>query len=78
MLVVKKPSVDGISPVWISLALVASVRWRFWRKKKDAPGSGSRWKYVSARFTALYKALLAEPDAATRSNMLRIAMRASG
>ena len=29
---------------------------------KCAPGSGSRWKHVSARFPALYKALLVEPD----------------
>ena len=45
---------------------------------KYAPGSESKWKHVSARFPALFKALLAETDAATRSAMLRSAVRASG
>ena len=45
---------------------------------KYAPGSGSRWKHVSARFPTLYKALLAEPNKATCSAMLRSALRASG
>ena len=45
---------------------------------KYAPGEGSKWKHVSARFPALYKALLAEPDAAACSAMWRSAVCASG
>ena len=44
---------------------------------KYTPGSGPRWKQVNARFLALYKALLAEPDPATCSAMLRSVPRAS-
>ena len=45
---------------------------------KYAPGEGSKWKHVSARFPALYKALLAEPDTAARSAMWKNTVHASG
>ena len=38
---------------------------------KYAPGEGSKLKHLSARFPALYKAILAEPDVAVRSSKLR-------
>ena len=45
---------------------------------KYAPGEGSKWKHVSARFPTLYKALLAEPDEAVRSSMFRTAVHLAG
>ena len=45
---------------------------------KYAPGEISRWKHVSARFPALYKALLAESDEAVRSSMFRTAVHLAG
>ena len=45
---------------------------------KYAPGETSRWKHVSARFPALYKALLAEPDEAVRSSMFKTAVHLAG
>ena len=39
------------------------------KEDKYAPGSGSKWKRMIERFPALYKALLAEPDAAACSAM---------
>ena len=44
-------------------------------KDKHTPGLGPRWKHVSARFPAICKALLAEPDPAAGSAMLRSALR---
>ena len=41
---------------------------------KYAPDKSSKWKRVNADFPALYKALLAEPDAATRGARLRQAV----
>ena len=43
-----------------------------------APGETSRWKDVSARFPALYKALLAEPDETVRSSMFKTAVSVAG
>ena len=45
---------------------------------KYAPGEGSKWKHVSARFLALYKALLAELDEDVRSSMFRTAVHLAG
>ena len=42
---------------------------------KYGPDESSRWKHVNARFPALYKALLAEPDKATRVARLKQAVR---
>ena len=41
---------------------------------KYALGEGSKWKHMIARFPALYKALLAEPDEAVRSSMFKTAV----
>ena len=48
------------------------------REIKYAPGETSRWKHVSARFPALYKALLAEPDETVRSSMFKTAVSVAG
>ena len=45
---------------------------------KYAPDESSKWRRVNARFPALYKALLVEPDAATRGARLRQAVSAVG
>ena len=45
---------------------------------KYVPAEIPKWKRVNARFPALYKALLAEPDAATRGDRLRQAVSAAG
>ena len=45
---------------------------------KYAPGETSRWKHVSARFPALYKALLAEPDEAVLGFMFKTAVHLAG
>ena len=45
---------------------------------KYAPDENSKWKRVSARFPALYKALLVEPDVVTCGAMLKSASRAAG
>ena len=45
---------------------------------KYAPGDTSRWKHVSARFPALYQALLDEPDKAVRKSMYGIAVKRAG
>ena len=45
---------------------------------KYAPGEGSKWKHVSARFPDLYKALLAEPDEAVPSSIFRTAVHLAG
>ena len=42
------------------------------------PDKSPKWKRVNAHFPALYKALLAEPDAATRGGRLRQAVSAAG
>ena len=42
---------------------------------KYAPGDTSRWKHVSARFPALYQALLDEPDKAVRKSMYGVAVK---
>ena len=64
--------------LYFSVWLGVQKKQRVLEEDKYAPGSRSRWKHVSARFPALYKALLAEPDGATRSAMLRSAVHASG
>ena len=46
--------------------------------EKYGPDESSRWKRVNARFPALYKALLAEPDKTTRLARLRQAVRLAG
>ena len=48
------------------------------REDKYAPGDTSRWKHVSARFPALYQALLDEPDKAVRKSMYGIAVKRAG
>ena len=45
---------------------------------KYAPGDTSRWKHVSARYPALYQALLDEPDKAIRKSMYEIAVKRDG
>ena len=45
---------------------------------KYAPDESSKWRRVDARFPALYKTLLVEPDAATRGARLRQAVSAVG
>ena len=44
---------------------------------KYAPDESPKWKRVNARFPALYKALLVEPDAATHGARLRQAVIAA-
>ena len=44
---------------------------------KYGPDESSKWKRVNARFPALYKALLVEPDRATRVARLRQAVSAA-
>ena len=45
---------------------------------KYGPDESSRWKRVNARFPGLFKALLAEPDKATRVARLKQAVRLTG
>ena len=45
---------------------------------KYAPDESPKWKLVNARFPALYKAILADPDAATHGDMMRQAVIAAG
>ena len=45
---------------------------------KYDPNGGALWKRVNARFPALYKALLAEPDKATRVARLKQAVSETG
>ena len=45
---------------------------------KYAPGDTPRWKHVSARFPALYQALLDEPDKAVRKSMYGIDVKRAG
>ena len=45
---------------------------------KYAPGETSRWKHVSARLPALYKALLDEPDQTVRRSIYQTAVRRAG
>ena len=46
--------------------------------EKYGPAENAKWKRVNARFPALYKALLAEPDKATRVSWLRRAVSEAG
>ena len=48
------------------------------REDKYAPGDTSRWKHVSARYPALYQALLDEPDHTVRKSMYGIAVKRAG
>ena len=45
---------------------------------KYDPDESSKWRRVNTRFHALYKALLVEPDAATRGARLRQTVSAVG
>ena len=45
---------------------------------KYAPCEGSKWMHLGTRFPALYKDLLAEPDVAVCSSMLRTAVHLAG
>ena len=45
---------------------------------KYGPVESAKWKRVNARFPALYKALLAEPDKATRGAWLKRAVSEAG
>ena len=45
---------------------------------KYGPDGGDLWKRVNARFPALYKALIAEPDKATRVARLKRAVSEVG
>ena len=45
---------------------------------KYGPGEGAMWKRVNARFPNLYKALLEEPDKATRGAWLKRAVSEAG
>ena len=45
---------------------------------KFAPGDTSRWKHVSAHYTALYQALLDELDQTVRRSMYGIAVKRAG
>ena len=45
---------------------------------KYAPDESPKWIRVNARFPALYKFLLAKPDAATHGSRLRQAVSAAG
>ena len=57
-----------------------SITWRLMMLEVDkyAPDDIPKWRRVNKRFPALYKALLVEPDAATRGAKLRQAVSASG
>ena len=46
--------------------------------EKYAPDEIPKWRRVNVRFPALYKTLLADPDAATRGARLRQAVIAAG
>ena len=45
---------------------------------KYGPNGGALWKRVNARFPALYKALIAEPDKDTRVAQLKRAVSETG
>ena len=45
---------------------------------KYAPGETSRWKHMSTRFPALYKALLDEPDETVRMSVFKNAVSRAG
>ena len=45
---------------------------------KYAPDESPKWERVNARFPALYKAFLVDPDAATRGAKLRQAVSVAG
>ena len=45
---------------------------------KYGPNGGALWKRVNARFPALYKALIAEPDKDTRVARLKRAVSETG
>ena len=46
--------------------------------KEYGPDESAKWKRVNARFLALYKALLAQPDKATRGAWLKRVVREAG
>ena len=46
--------------------------------EEDKYGQGTKWKHVDARFPALYKALLVEPDTATPVAWLKQAVSEVG
>ena len=46
--------------------------------KEYGPDESAKWKRVNARFPAFYKALLAQPDKATRGAWLKRAVREAG
>ena len=62
--------ISNISPIFNNQLLL--------EVDKYAPDESSKWRRVNARFPALYKALLVEPDAATREARPRQAVSAVG
>ena len=63
--------INRVGMIWTVQHLLLEV-------DKYAPNESPKWKRVNARFPALYKALLAEPDAATCGARTRQAVRAAG
>ena len=59
-------------------ALQAAKRRSVLEVDKYGPDESSRWKRVNARFPNLYKALLDEPDRATRVARLKQAVGLTG
>ena len=66
-----------MAPCTFVLAPV-SVTYILLEVEKYAPDESPKWRRMNAHFPALYKALLAEPDSATRGARLRQAVSASG
>ena len=52
----------------------AAKRGSVLEEDKYGPVESAKWKRVNTRFPALYKALLAEPDKATRGASLKLAV----
>ena len=75
----KKGKLKGVAKKSIALrAMQTSKRRSVLEVDKYDPDESPKWKRVNARFPALYKALLADPDAATRGASLRQAVSAAG
>ena len=66
-----------MAPCTFVLAPV-SVTYILLEVEKYAPYESPKWRRLNARFPDLYKALLADPNVATRGDRLRQAVSAAG
>ena len=75
----KKGKLKGVSKKSIAPRAMQTAKKRsVLEVDKYDPDESPKWKRVNECFPALYKALLAEPDAATRGARLRQAVSAAG